>query len=141
MNKEPLREWDGKEKLRLSDAEWRTRLSPEAYSVLREKGTEAPFRGASWNPQERALYRCAGCALPLFSSQNKYDSGTGWPSFYAPISAQHVETEADHSHGMSRTEALCARCGSHLGHIFPDGPQPSGLRYCINSASLRREVE
>ena len=119
-----------------SDAEWKKTLSPEQYEVLRRKGTERAFTGKYYNSKEKGVYRCAGCGNPLFDSETKFDSGTGWPSYYQPISEQAVDTEEDKSYGMNRNEVLCARCGGHLGHVFPDGPEPTGLRYCINSVSL-----
>lgn len=124
------------ERIRKSDDEWRRELTPERYRILREKGTERAFTG-EYNAEKRAgTYLCAACGNELFSSDTKYDSGSGWPSFYAPIDPARVDTEEDRSHGMRRTEAMCARCGSHLGHVFPDGPRPTGMRFCINSASL-----
>ena len=124
------------EKVRKSDEEWRAELSPEQYRVLREKGTERAFTGAYWDHREKGRYRCAACGHPLFESEAKYDSACGWPSFYQPAQEGRITTERDASHGMIRTEVLCSGCGSHLGHVFPDGPQPTGLRYCINSISL-----
>lgn len=123
-------------KVEKTDAEWRTELSPEQFHVLREKGTERAFAGAYWNTKADGVYRCAACGEALFESTAKFDSGTGWPSFWQPMDADVVETEHDASYGMARTEVHCRRCGSHLGHVFPDGPQPTGLRYCINSVSL-----
>ena len=120
----------------LSEAEWRKRLSPEQYHVLREAGTEPAFSGRYTNNKADGLYRCAGCATPLFDSADKYESGSGWPSFTQPIAEDHVTNHSAVSHGMTRTETRCARCDSHLGHVFPDGPPPTGLRYCMNSLSL-----
>lgn len=119
-----------------SDEQWRRELSPEQYRILRQKGTEPAFTGVYWDHKGQGMYRCAGCGEPLFSSETKYDSGCGWPSFTAPADDQAVATAQDTSHGMRRTEVLCSRCGGHLGHVFPDGPGPTGQRYCINSASL-----
>jgi len=124
------------EKLNLEDDEWQRKLTPEQYRVLRQAGTEAPFTGDLLKVKEEGEFRCAGCGAPLFASSTKYDSGSGWPSFTAPMGEDSVEERVDHSHGMSRTEVRCARCQGHLGHVFPDGPGPEGLRYCINSAAL-----
>ena len=119
-----------------TQSEWRGCLTPEQYRILREKGTERAFSGDFWDSHADARYLCAGCGQDLFDSGSKFDSGTGWPSFSAPVDADAVKTEADRSLGMMRVEVMCSRCGGHLGHVFPDGPAPNGLRYCINSASL-----
>ena len=119
--------------------DWRSKLTPTQYHVLREKGTERAFTGEFWNDHSDALYRCAACGHELFKSDDKYDSGSGWPSFCQPVSADAVATERDGTHGMERTEVMCPKCGGHLGHVFDDGPAPTGLRYCINSAALKQE--
>lgn len=119
-----------------SEEEWKKELSAMEYNVLRQKGTERAFSGDLWDHHEKGVYTCRGCQLPLFSSNTKFESGTGWPSFYQPINKECLADYNDQTHGMSRTEVVCARCGGHLGHVFDDGPKPTGLRYCINSVSL-----
>lgn len=129
------------DKIEKSDEQWKKELTPDQYYVLREAGTERAFTGAYWDNHEHGVYYCAACGLPLFKSETKFDSGTGWPSFYAPISKANVIEDTDRSLGMERTEVRCHRCGSHLGHVFDDGPEPTGLRYCMNSISLKFEKQ
>jgi peptide-methionine (R)-S-oxide reductase len=124
------------EKVRRSEEEWKARLTPEQYRVTRKKGTERAFTGEYWDSKEPGTYRCVGCGQPLFASDDKFDSGTGWPSFTRPVDPDAVRTESDNTLFMRRTEVLCARCDAHLGHVFPDGPRPTGMRFCMNSASL-----
>ncbi|TCM18991.1 peptide-methionine (R)-S-oxide reductase [Novosphingobium sp. PhB165] len=124
------------DKIHLTEEQWREKLSPEQYQVLRQSGTERAFTGKYESNKAEGMYFCAGCGAPLFSSETKYNSGSGWPSYTAPVNAEAVDEHRDVSHGMVRTEVRCAKCEGHLGHMFPDGPGPSGLRYCINSASL-----
>ena len=123
----------------LTDEQWRERLTPEQYAVLRGKGTEPAFTGAYWDAKDEGVYRCAACSTQLFTSETKYDSGSGWPSFWEPLTPDAVKFERDRSYGMVRTEVLCGTCDSHLGHLFDDGPRPTGQRYCMNSVSLAFE--
>ena len=127
------------EKVMKAEDEWRRELTPEQYHILREKGTEHAFTGEYAHTKGPGMYRCAACGQQLFTSESKYESGSGWPSFFQPIAPDCIESHEDSSHGMQRVEVTCGRCDSHLGHVFPDGPRPTGLRYCINSASLKLE--
>jgi peptide-methionine (R)-S-oxide reductase len=129
------------DKVKRSDAEWRERLTSEQYSVCRQKGTERPFTGEYNDCKDAGVYRCVACGNELFESSAKFDSGTGWPSFFQPIAPERLKTESDESMGMTRTEVMCGRCESHLGHVFPDGPAPTGERYCMNSVSLDLDRE
>lgn len=130
-----------KQKIQKSEEEWRKDLTPQEFHILREKGTEPPFTGKLLDNKKKGIYLCAGCGNELFHSETKFDSGSGWPSFWAPIFKVHLETKPDNSFGMRRIEVLCGKCGGHLGHVFDDGPEPTGKRFCINSAALRFEEE
>ena len=128
-----------KDKIQKTEEEWKRELSTEQYQVCRMKATEPPFTGKYYDSKQSGMYRCVACGNELFDSATKFESGTGWPSFYKPISEENIEEEEDSSYGMRRTEVMCSRCGAHLGHVFPDGPRPTGLRYCINSVALKLE--
>jgi len=130
---------DMKKKIEKTEQEWEKELTPEQFHICREKGTERAFTGKYHNSKEKGVFKCVACGNELFDSSTKFDSGTGWPSFYQPVQAENVETEEDHSYGMRRTEVMCGSCGAHLGHVFPDGPRPTGLRYCINSVALKMD--